>query len=123
MTGKPYDAKKSLLTDFDGIRDSGGFFLGGTIHGGSASLAGKKVNINSMYSGNVAAGTVVLHEIIHIIAQAGDQQLSAAVRDLGITVVGYPGYTVPYPTNMKDDMAFSGYWGQALKNACTARGY
>jgi RHS repeat-associated protein len=124
VTGKPYDAKKSLLTDFAGIRDSGGFFLGGTIAGGSASLAGKKVNINSIYSSNVAAGTVVLHEMIHIIAQANDQRLSQGVKALGITVTGYPGYTVPYPTDKDNrNLAYSGYWGQALKNACTARGY
>ena len=125
VTGKPYDAKKSLLTDFDAVRDGGGFFFGGTIHGGDASLAAKKVNINSMYSKNVGANAIVfLHEIIHIVAQAIDQPLSAAVRDLGITVVGYPGYIVPYPTDANNiNLAYSRYFGQALINACTARGH
>lgn len=125
VTGKSYDSKKSLLTDFNSIRDGGGFFLGGTRHGGSASLAGKKVNINSMYSNNVAAAAIAfLHEIIHIVAQADDQSLSQAVKDLGISVIAYPGYIVPFPTDPDNrNLAYSGYWGQALKNACTARGY
>jgi hypothetical protein len=124
VTGKAYDSRKSLLTDFDSIRDSGGFFLGGTKHGGSASLLGRKANINSSASHNVAAAAnTFIHEIIHIVAQASDQRLSDGVRKLGIQVIGYPGYIVPYPTDSKNDLAFSGYWGQALKNACTSKGY
>jgi RHS repeat-associated protein len=129
QTGRPYDSKSSLLTDFNSIRDGkGGFFFGGTHYAGDASgtLAGGngKVRINRDYSTRLgSAAFTALHEIIHVIAGAGDRALAKSVQDLGITVVGYPGYTVPYPTNKKDDLAFSGYWGQALINACTARGY
>jgi hypothetical protein len=130
QTGKSYDSKKSLLTDFDSIRDGkGGFFFGDTRHGGGASgsLGGgnAKVNINSVFSNRLAgAGIGVLHEIIHIIAAADDMALSDSVRKLGIQVTGYPGYIVPYPSDKDNrNLAYSGYWGQALKNACTSKGY
>lgn len=35
-----------------------------------------------------------------------------------------PGYTLPYPTDKDNrNLAYSGYWGQALKNACDPKGY
>jgi hypothetical protein len=38
--------------------------------------------------------------------------------------MAYPGYTSPYPTDKDNrNLAFSGYWGQALKNACDPKGY
>ena len=134
QTGKPYDSKKSLLTDFNSIRDGkGGFFFGGTSYGGDASgsLASGNgtVRIANWYSFTdpkkaFGASFVALHEIIHIIAGAGDQTLSERVRDLGIKVMAYPGYTSPYPTDSDNrNLAFSGYWGQALKNACDPKGY
>jgi hypothetical protein len=125
VTGAAYDSKKSLLTDFDEIRDGGGFFLGGTRHSGSASLSLRKVNINSNNPSNIAGDAFgFLHEIIHIVAQANDQALSEGVKKLGIKVIGYPGYTVSYPTDPDNrNLAYSKYWGQALKNACTPKGY
>ena len=61
----------------------------------------------------------VLHEIIHVIAAADDQTLSERVKALGITVYSQPGKILPYPTDKDNsNLAFSGYWGQALLNAC-----
>ncbi|MGI8731836.1 MAG: hypothetical protein ACR2LM_00845, partial [Pyrinomonadaceae bacterium] len=134
QTGKPYDSKSALLTDFNSIRDGkGGFFFGGTSHGGDASgslgSGNGTVRINNMYSftdSNRAFGAafVALHEILHIVTGAGDQTLSERVKGLGIAVTAYPGYTLPYPTDKDNrNLAYSGYWGQALKNACDPKGY
>jgi hypothetical protein len=134
QTGKAYDSKSSLLTDFNSIRDGkGGFFFGGTVYGGGASgsLANGngKVDISNMFSftdSNRAFGAAfaALHEIIHVIAGANDQQLSQQVQALGMSVMAYPGYTLPYPTDKDNrNLAYSGYWGQALKNACDPKGY
>jgi RHS repeat-associated protein len=134
QTGKPYDSKNALLTDFNSIRDGkGGFFFGGTVYGGSASGSfangNGRVRISNTYSftdpkGAFGAAFTALHEIIHIITGAGDQTLSERVRSLGITVTAYPGYTLPFPTDKDNrNLAYSGYWGQALKNACDPRGY
>ena len=48
-----------------------------------------------------------------------DKTLSERVQKLGITVYQYPGKVVPYPTDENNNnLAYSGYWGQALVNAC-----
>ena len=133
-TGQPYDAKKDLLTVFDSIKNGkGGFFFGGTPYGGDqgGSLAGETAKIRISKTAYFtdptrafSAALTSLQEIIHAIA-GSDQQLSKQVSDLGITVLayGYPNHIVPYPTDSDNrNLAFSAYWGQALKNACDPNG-
>jgi len=129
-TGQPYDAKKDLLTAFDSIKNGkGGFFFGGTRYGGgqSGSLTDGTVKVNisgDFESRPFSAAFTALHEIIHAIA-GSDQPLSKQVSDLGIPVLayGYPNHIVPYPTDVDNrNLAYSGYWGQALRNACDPNG-
>jgi len=135
QTGKPYDSKNALLTAFDSIRDGkGGFFFGGTDGAGGTATGGLASGTGEVRISNTShftdpklafgAAFTALHEIIHIVTLAGDQQLSERVRDLGISVTAYPGHISPYPTDKDNrNLAYSGYWGQALKNACDPRGY
>jgi hypothetical protein len=131
--GRAYDSRKSLLTDFDSIADTsdgkGGFFFATVPRGGGdaswSNIFGYgKVRIDHSASfidarraSSAAFGS--LHEIIHIITKALDQTLSERVWALGITVYQYPGKVTPYPTDKDNsNLAYSGYWGQALVNAC-----
>lgn len=60
-----------------------------------------------------------IHEIMHVAARASDIDLSRAVQTLGIEVVLDSGRKMEYPTDLNNDnQAYSGYWGQALKNHC-----
>lgn len=133
-TGKPYDSKKDLLTAFNSIRDGkGGFFFGGTSYGGDqrGSLAAGSAEIRIGNSAHFtdptrafSAAFTALHEIIHAVA-GNDVQLSRQVQELGIPVLafGYPNRVMPYPTDTDNkNLAFSSYWGQALKNACDPNG-
>jgi len=132
-TGNPYDSRKQLITDLNSVAGgNGGVFFGGNRAGGDArgTIAGgnAEIRIDTMRQFTdpkraFGAAFVTLHELIHIIA-GNDQQLSEQVKKLGITVIAYPGKTVPYPTDADNkNLQYSGYWGQALKNACDPKGY
>lgn len=58
-------------------------------------------------------------EVVHVAARANDKDLSEAVNALGIEVILDSGKIMEYPKDENNDkLAFSGYWGQALKNHC-----
>lgn len=60
-----------------------------------------------------------LHEVFHVGARAGDIELSQAIKSLGIEVLTDFGTKLDYPTDEDNrNYAYSGYWGQALKNHC-----
>jgi hypothetical protein len=131
ITGKSYDSKKQLLDDFNKVRNGKGFTWGGMrggSQGGNLAAGTADIQINSMYffidkKYVEGAASVTLHELIHAITGVGDIPLSNLVKELGIEVMNYPGHTATFPTDPKDDLAHSGYWGQALKNNCSRRGY
>ena len=131
VTGSPYDARTSLPRDVDSIKaGTGGFFFQSGRHGGGAvgtvDAGNAKVDINISHSGEAISSNLIgfLHEMIHVITGANDNELSERVRKLGITVLDYPGHVTRFPTDQTNsDLGMSGYWGQALKNACTERGY
>ena len=131
ITGKPYDSKKQLLNDFDKVKNGKGLSWGGKrggSQGGNLAAGTADIQINSMYFFTdkkyvQSAASTVLHELIHAITEKGDIPLANLVKDLGIKVIAYPGYILGFPTDPKDDIAHSGYWGQALKNKCSPRGY
>ena len=63
----------------------------------------------------------VIHEVIHVAARTDDKALSEIVRKLGITVIADDGKTIiDFPKDVDNrNLAFSGFWGQALKNHCS----
>lgn len=71
----------------------------------------------AMFPPNVAG---LIHEIIHVAARANDIEISRVVKKLGIEVTLDDGKTVlAFPTDKNNsNLAYSGYWGQALKNHC-----
>jgi hypothetical protein len=135
VIGKPYNSKKQLLKDFDRVSNGKGgfFFKEGGVKGGNqtGNLNDGTARINILGHDITMENSAIpaLHELIHAIADADDPTLAKAVRDLGITVYDYPSKSgegiSSYPENEPDDRngKFGGYWGQALKNACSERGY
>jgi hypothetical protein len=65
----------------------------------------------------------LMHELIHVV-QGGlgsDDTLDKALVKLGIVPKDSKGQPLPFPTGMRDEKPYndwSGYWDQALKNAC-----
>lgn len=50
------------------------------------------------------------------------KELSEAVANLGIEVILDDGRVMEYPTDQDNTkLAYSGYWGQALRNHCGPR--
>jgi hypothetical protein len=148
QTGKPYDSKTQLLTDFDKVTSGkGGLFWGGNQPGsggdapGSIATGNASIQIDrskyfaDSHTPSTAAtaalsvrnaASTTLHELIHAVTGMGDVGLSRQVRKLGIPVVafGYPGNIMPYPTDTdptdtnNSKLSYSKYWGGALNNVC-----
>jgi hypothetical protein len=131
VKGSPYDSGKQLLVDYDKVAKApeGGMFFkpmtnaGGLLKGQIDSPTAA-VFLPSYLSGLgrydvVYAAHTTIHELIHLITNKGDPDLSKYVYDMGLT-------DVPVPTEAdvkKNGLVFSGYWGGLLKGACMPKGY
>lgn len=124
-SGQYIDSQEELPAYSDYIFNSGdgGIFWSKDFSG---IQVGRKIRINNPRMRpdlNLISNTaVVMHELIHGLQGPGsDDQLDRDLRDLGIVPIGRDGKPLPFPTGMRDGKPYndwSGYWDQALRNAC-----
>lgn len=124
ILGEAFDRVKNSPRDIDG-RLRG--FTWGWVKKGSGGMAGYgrfgKLNENvaqiQFPTGANVQPLGIRHELLHVALRSDDMQLSQVVKDLGIPVFTDSGKPSDYPTDLNNDnFAYSGYWGQALKNHC-----
>lgn len=132
ITGKPYNSRKDLLTDFDRIRNgTGGFYWEskswrGGAQGGLLARNNAWVTLNRSQAFDstnknqtLRAAFGFLHEIIHAVTAKDDKDISSKIRDLGFRPTYYPGSEMSFPTDADNrNLAYSGYFEQALINNC-----
>jgi hypothetical protein len=76
----------------------------------TSGLSRLSAGTNALYAGYIA-----LHELIHVITNKGDFDLSQTVHKMGL---GSP----DFPKDGKN-YAYSKYWDAVLKDACLPKGY
>lgn len=139
-TGRPYDAKKQLLSDLTRIanfsgsglwRESGIFnytnlHLGG-MQGGSLAAGTAAIYIDGTYSplrltspANISSdASTIFAELMHAVTAMGDVGDTRAIAEMGITPVDWSGKPLPYPQGpTSNNGPYSNYFHAAVKNAC-----
>lgn len=122
-SGQPFDSGEEFLAISDYIFNSkdGGIFWAS----GDGIQVGHKLKIGPGLRPDLNVridAATLMHELIHGLQGRGsDDQLDRDLRGLGIVPKDSKGQPLPFPTGKRNGVNFndwSGFWDQALHNAC-----
>ncbi|MBK7708550.1 MAG: hypothetical protein IPJ30_23020 [Acidobacteria bacterium] len=126
LTGKEMSAADFLNEAINRTKNTLGFSWGkyGERYGGVAYFSKTSGNAeivleNKDRSMNPLNVFGLIHEILHIAFLAADQEISEVLKVLQIDVTLDRGETMKYPEDLDNrNLAYSQYFGQAVKNRC-----